>query len=950
MFINENWYEVAKTYDLKAYLENKYALVFRGNKTNCPLHGDDKKPSFSVKNNLFKCFTCDAGGSIVDFVMKKDGITSSLDAVKRVLLDHGVDVGNDKELTKEEQDKRNRIIAENTEKNEKRRKEQEEREQKNREYASRNMNLIAHKYVADLQIALSNDHREVLEAIEKVFPKYFNVSNLNSIGWDWDNETVVLITRDKAGNVTNIKRRTIRQNFTDWDVNKPLFKWNNQGKWIGWKDSTSFPFGVSFLNQDDRVIVCEGEKDAFNLICLGVNALTLGGVANRWEQFLGFLKNKRVYIWFDHDKAGYVNALNRHAEIKTVSKSCQIVLFSKLEQELENKFDVSDYLELYKFAGADEVFEKITYSAFVPHNELLIEIDELYNDWGEQPRPIDFLLPVKQVVFKDIKNSILENAQYVRGEKDNKLKAMVKLSEKLSESENNKNLEKLITTLFNGEEKAIQDEVETLKKILKINKPILSAYRQVHIYDIVQEALRTIKASGYMFAKYRGSLYLWTGAYYYRFNIHSKDDSEISDFILQSFFPKIYLDKKKRTVETSIKVVQNIKGYAQSLEDWIEPTKRILTMQNGALVIRASGKWLFKTDSNKRDCAFNVLDIHYDADATAPKWQKFLNRVLPDLKDQEALMEFVGYCLMPSHRFEKFLLLYGETGANGKSVVLDVIKGFFGAENISGLQLQNFMGHELDSLTGKILNVGSELDPKADLKQQVSVLKSLVSPGDTLTINPKFEKGYEMTPEEKPKIAFASNGIPKSGVDGGFFRRVLAFSFDQEIKDNEKIRDLVQRLTDEKAGILNLALEGLARLNRQGTFSVSEKRAIFMEQYRDDADPIRVYAKESLQKATGVMVAKNYIYAHYKAWCEDRGHRIAAQRTFFGKLSSHIAGYSEKRTTINKLDELLPSNCWYVENVRFKENSIEEFHFKKGVRKTEHCMISASGGYSVTFE
>ena len=944
----ENWFEMAKAYPLQEYLERIYMMDFSKNKKAiCPFH-DDTKPTLSIKNDLYKCFACDASGDITRFVEKKEGLTA-LEAVKKVLADNGVEVEKVRNLTPQEQEAHNRIVAETNKKRLEKQQKEVEQLKVNREFAIRNMNLIANKYRNDLDIAIKEGHTQVIDTIEKIFPKYFMVDNfLDAIGWDWDNETVVIFTKDLNGNVLNIKRRTLTKNFSNWDVTSHLYTWRGDGKWIGWKDSTTYPFGLLFPQNDDRVIITEGEKDAFNLIGLGINALTLGGVTSKWEQYSNLLKNKRVYIWFDNDKAGYLNAIKRFEEIKDIAKSCQIVLFSKLEREFEEKGDVSDYLQLYKIDNKEEVFNRIAYSSFAIHNELLKEIDDLYDNWKNE-RPTDWLKKIKQVEFKDIREDILKNANSVRGEKDNQLKALQLLGETLNNSNNKKNVELMLKNLFNDQPDAIAKEIETIKKLVSLKKTIMNDYRQVHIRDITMEAMRTFKTSGYMFAKYRGSMYLWTGAYYYKFKVYSKEDSEITDFLLQRLFRAIKLDYKKQTVETAQKVAQNIKGYSQSLEEWIDKKKRILTMQNGALVINSNGKYLFKNEANKKDCAFNILDIHYKAEATAPKWQKFLDRVLPDKLDQNALMEFIGYCLMPSHEFEKFLLLYGESGANGKSVVLDVIKSFFGKENISGVQLQNFTGHELDGLTGKILNIGSELDSKTDLKEQISALKNLVSTNDTITINPKFEKGYEMDAEEKPKMAFASNGIPKLGVDGGFFRRALVLNFNQEILDNEKIRNLVSRFEDEKAGILNMALQGLTRLIKQNSFSMSETRANFMEQYRDDADPIRVYVKESLKTQKGVMVAKNYIYEHYKTWCEDRGHRVSASRTFFAKLKSHIKEYSEKRTTIGS-DPLLPSNCWYVEDIAFRKNAIDEFHFKKGMRKTKDCMIDAKGGFQVIFE
>lgn len=42
----------------------------------CPFHagGNEKTPSFQLrKNNTFKCFGCDANGSVIDFVMRMEG-------------------------------------------------------------------------------------------------------------------------------------------------------------------------------------------------------------------------------------------------------------------------------------------------------------------------------------------------------------------------------------------------------------------------------------------------------------------------------------------------------------------------------------------------------------------------------------------------------------------------------------------------------------------------------------------------------------------------------------------------------------------------------------------------------------------------------------------------------------------------------------------------------------
>jgi len=61
----------------------------RGYMARCPFH-DDSTPSLSVDpiKNVFHCFGCGAAGSVIDFVMKKDGLTFR-EATDKLLVDGG---------------------------------------------------------------------------------------------------------------------------------------------------------------------------------------------------------------------------------------------------------------------------------------------------------------------------------------------------------------------------------------------------------------------------------------------------------------------------------------------------------------------------------------------------------------------------------------------------------------------------------------------------------------------------------------------------------------------------------------------------------------------------------------------------------------------------------------------------------------------------------------------
>jgi hypothetical protein len=60
--------ERAKEYPIESLLDVRRGMAL------CPFHGD-KSPSLGIKNNRYNCFACGAKGSVIDFVMKMDGIS-----------------------------------------------------------------------------------------------------------------------------------------------------------------------------------------------------------------------------------------------------------------------------------------------------------------------------------------------------------------------------------------------------------------------------------------------------------------------------------------------------------------------------------------------------------------------------------------------------------------------------------------------------------------------------------------------------------------------------------------------------------------------------------------------------------------------------------------------------------------------------------------------------------
>jgi phage/plasmid primase-like uncharacterized protein len=108
----------------------------------------------------------------------------------------------------------------------------------------------------------------------------------------------------------------------------------------------------------------------------------------------------------------------------------------------------------------------------------------------------------------------------------------------------------------------------------------------------------------------------------------------------------------------------------------------LINLKNGTFEITPNGVQLNPFD--RADFMTYQLAFEYNPDATAPLFETYLNKVLPDKNLQHILAEYLGYVFIhPSIlKLEKALVLYG-TGANGKSVFYEVVRSLLGDQNTS---------------------------------------------------------------------------------------------------------------------------------------------------------------------------------------------------------------------------------------------------------------------------
>lgn len=933
-------FEQAKSTDLHDYLERFYQHEFIRKRTLCPFH-TDSKPSATIKlleNEVFKCHACGWANNIIGYVMEREKYTN-FEAAKKICIDTGKYSEADfeeRELSEEEKKEYAKKQAALEAQRKIRTQELDAKKEKRRAALERTQTNVAGRLKAQAPEFAENLLRlspEIKEELYKMFvrPQKTKLWAYEYLGYDFEHDSICILNRrveSQGGEVFNIKHRQ-KYLWEDECLNKNM---RVDGKWISaaYCRTEPFPLDYFFEHKDNRVVLCEGEKDALNLLGYEINTLTLGGVSNSWADHRYLLKDKDVYIWFDHDKAGYENAIKKAKEVEGFAKSIQIVSFMHLDRTLKNKYDISDYFFDKNFLDKEAIFNSLSYSCFGLSNQLVDEFAQFYDD-SVFTKSIqkERSLAVRKTFDKNIVHALMQKSTAVKSADDEQIK---ELEEAMKSTD-------ALKSTFKG---AGLNEDEAVKKIiyaLSLKSTLLNQHRKMGESDIADHLLALAKREGFEFASYRDDLYIWNGMNFEKLAPH-----QIIRFIVDWMEDRQAgsVNQKQRTPDMVDKIIKHLKYKGTHLEPIIKHQNdngiRVINMLNGALVVFESGKHLFKNIHDPRDGCTSVLEVEYKPEAKAPKWNRFLERVLPDEVERKALMQFFGYTLYPKHLYETFLFLYGESGANGKSVILETMRKCFGDDMVSHLDLQQFEGHQIVGLEGKLLNIGAEIDARNLNDGQFATLKK-ASGGEPLFLNPKGTAGYNIQGQSIPKFVFAGNSKPRAGMDGGVFRRMIFLNFNTEIPTNERVEKLSERFNDEMGGIINLALGELTGLIKTGKFAESEGMTKAKDEYKTQTDPILAYVGEHITVNEERMIPRKYIYAHYKAWCEDSGHHPMAQKTFLERLFKNRA-YTEKRVafTESNLGKGLSLFDFYLVGIEFSETSdIANFKLKNLEIATSHA-------------
>jgi putative DNA primase/helicase len=291
----------------------------------------------------------------------------------------------------------------------------------------------------------------------------------------------------------------------------------------------------------------------------------------------------------------------------------------------------------------------------------------------------------------------------------------------------------------------------------------------------------------------------------------------------------------------------------------------------------------------------NRLEVDHSEDTECPRWLAFLEDIFRPDEDREAkiryVQELMGYLLVPSAKFHSMAWFIGN-GANGKSVLIQMMQALLGERNYSTVPLHRLgQGFTTAVLQGKLANFCSEISTKRPLEE--GSLKEIVG-GDAIYAEKKGKDGFSFKPYAR--IVAAGNTLPDvSDTSEGLSRRLTIVHFNRRISNEEMDRNLVSKLMEELGGILGWATLGLQRLLAADRFTVVPSSNTSLAALKTNSSPVASFMETAVQisNSNDRVLAKD-LYSVFRAYCVENGHMQPINNSKFGMELARLCVRSKK--------------------------------------------------------
>lgn len=459
-------------------------------------------------------------------------------------------------------------------------------------------------------------------------------------------------------------------------------------------------------------------------------------------------------------------------------------------------------------------------------------------------------------------------------------------------------------------------------------------------------------------------------------------EKEVWYFYNGKYWEYTHISKVRQIAEECImEILKLAKNDYESNRDLIDFIEKCQSMKHIGAMIAASQSRLtleitkFDKEHFLFNCANGTLDlttgeirphsrldfltqfspVEFDAKSTPERFLEFLNEVLEDNQNLIAFVqEFFGYALSGDIGEQCLVILRGDlakNGANGKGTLIETFRKLFSSYSRNA-NFSTFLKSHSDHIReDRARLVGSRFvtagEPETNRKIDTSFLK-IVTGEDPITAQFKHKSVFEYMPAFK--VFLSVNEIPEfDQLEGSILRRIRIIPFNVSFLGEKCDGTLKDKLSKELPGILNWALAGFQRWNKNRLSDPKEINEA-MEQYlsglkekkKAKPDPnafeLREIEKREKQKAIVQQFIDDkcvvrgdlecpfgMIWHDWEYYCQDRGHEKYSRR-------KRVDAPTLSKTQLAELLEEMGFKGF------IKEFTSEEKDYKGEKRKKTHRM------------
>lgn len=261
-----------------------------------------------------------------------------------------------------------------------------------------------------------------------------------------------------------------------------------------------------------------------------------------------------------------------------------------------------------------------------------------------------------------------------------------------------------------------------------------------------------------------------------------------------------------------------------------------------------------------------------------PNWEDFiLDATGEDIEFISYLKRVTGYLLSGSVREQVAFFFYGDSNS-GKSTFVNTVKSVLGSYAVSApIELLTPQGFEHPTIMAGLAGARMVLLPETEEGRAIaeSRFKSLVG-GDPIAARYMREDYFTFLP--KCKLVIYGNHRPRiRNTDESMRRRLHVVPFDNVVPKDQIDKELMNKLAEEKPGILAWMIEGHREWMEQG-LNPPEVITGSSERYFESEDIVGRWINENCVINTQFKTSSAVLWKNWEEWARENGERPRSQR------------------------------------------------------------------------